>query len=216
MRKIILFISLFVSFLFASCCKEINANPTELSLFVGDQATIFTTNEKVTFNTSNPYHASVDEIGLVTANKVGQTNITIESKKETTNVPVTIEPRFTYFDEPFLVFGSSINEVVEHHGNYTMEINNWYIFNNYGPHSSILSFKFEDDVLTAVEVTIDLNDGGVDIEGFMLERYTPTNTKVEQQTFTNDLSGLTPASIKLTIVPEVDAATIRYEPYNNK
>lgn len=215
MRHLFVIAAIAFGFILSSCCKDINANPTEISLYAGEQTQITTNNQKVSFTSEDDYFASVDESGLVTANKVGRTDIVIESRREKVSIPVNVTPRYCYFNEPFIGFGSHLDKIIELYGDCYASFNGEYAYVGYGPENAGLKFYFEDDALVKVKVTLNSTDGSIDIDSFMQERYDElTSTdKTQVKRYTNDLNGQSPAMITVYKIPEINIIDIEYKPF---
>lgn len=65
------------------CQKEaanLTVSPSEITLYAEGTKAITTNASNATFTSEDDYYAEVDESGLVTANKVGNTKITISNR----------------------------------------------------------------------------------------------------------------------------------------
>ena len=69
-------------------------SPSEITLYAEGTKTITTNASNTTFSSKDEYYAVVDETGIVTANKVGKTAITVSGNGQTKEVPVTIVPQY--------------------------------------------------------------------------------------------------------------------------
>lgn len=69
-----------------------------------------------TWSSDQPLIAEVDNNGNVTANRVGITNI----KANGDICKVTVNPNYTTYEEPYLKFGASMNEVKNAMSGYTL------------------------------------------------------------------------------------------------
>lgn len=216
--KNLLAVAVFAFCFMLGSCSAIDANPTEICCCVGDQTQITTKNQKVSFSSGNDYFASVDESGLVTANKVGQTNIIVESGLEDNEIPITINPRYTYFEEPFIEFGSTPDKVAGLYGECTSSFGGEYTYLNYGPNKATLVFAFENDALACVRVTLSSKDAGnntIDIDSYMTERYNRLTSagKAHAERYTNDINGQFPALITVSQIPEINVVDVEYKPF---
>ena len=115
MKKFIFILSL--TTLFISC--NLNTTPgllieTEsILLFHGETAVLGASSENglVYYKSSDSLVAEVDEKGIVTANVVGTTYITVLDGKEAKACKVTVTPRFLVPINPYVNFGASVSEV---------------------------------------------------------------------------------------------------------
>ena len=76
-----------------------------------------TSDNPVTYTSKNEFHATVSETGLVTAVFVGETEIIVESGGKTKLVKVTVAPKYTIFETPFIEWGTSKAAIILKFGN---------------------------------------------------------------------------------------------------
>lgn len=80
------------------CQKEaanLTVSPSEITLYAEGTKAITTNASNATFTSEDDYYAEVDESGLVTANKVGNTKITVSgniSTSSATAIPLALRP----------------------------------------------------------------------------------------------------------------------------
>ena len=98
-----LFALLGLAIISTSCQKDatpLSVTPESISMYTEMTKQITATpSEGVTYESVDPFYADVNESGLVTANKVGKTNITVKSPNGVKSVPVTVMPKYTLYDD---------------------------------------------------------------------------------------------------------------------
>ncbi len=72
---------------------------------------VATSDTPITYTSENEYHAEVSESGLVTAGRVGETNIVLTNGEDTKKVKITVQPQSNLYPEPDLTFGMSRSAV---------------------------------------------------------------------------------------------------------
>ena len=115
MKKTAILITVLLPFL-AGCQKEaanLTVSPNEITLYAEGTKTITTNASNATFSSKDEYYAEVDETGIVTANKVGETSITVSGNGLTKEVPVTIIPKYDLYPDIDVLVGKSKSEVTK-------------------------------------------------------------------------------------------------------
>ncbi|MBR7005152.1 MAG: Ig-like domain-containing protein [Bacteroidales bacterium] len=103
-----------------SCTKEsvkLEVTPSEVSLYVEGTKQITTNVEDAQFSSKDEFYASVDNTGLVTGNKVGETEILVNSTHGTATIPVTIIPQYTLYPDLDGLVGKSQSDITKVMGN---------------------------------------------------------------------------------------------------
>ena len=98
------------------CQKEaanLTVSPSEITLYAEGTKAITTNASNATFTSEDDYYAEVDESGLVTANKVGNTKITVSGNGQVKKVPVTIMPQYNLYPDIDVLIGKSKSEVTK-------------------------------------------------------------------------------------------------------
>lgn len=128
--------------------------PESITLYKDGTRQITTNAEDAIFETEDDFYASVDEMGLVTANKVGKTNIFINSSYGEAVIPVTIMPQYSLYPDVDQLVGKSLNDIVRIMGSsYETTSDNGSIFYTYVAPSSycdLLSFNTENGICTSI------------------------------------------------------------------
>nr|WP_321000144.1 Ig-like domain-containing protein [Bacteroides intestinalis] len=159
-------------FSFSSCSSDDEGNSglseKEVSLKVGQSMTLSYGGGECTWSSDQPLIAEVDNNGNVTANRVGITNI----KANGEICKVTVNPNYTTYEEPYLNFGASMNEVKNAMSGYTLssktDANNLvYIGKNV---IDYYDYMFKNNGLYAVILATDIFKGK-ETSNFLAERY---------------------------------------------
>lgn len=94
-----------------SCQKHstpLTVEPSSISVYSGGTKQLLShPAEGVTYSSADKYYAEVDENGLVTGNKVGNTNIIASSGNGTVTIPVTIMSQYSLYPELDPIVNSS-------------------------------------------------------------------------------------------------------------
>ena len=99
----------------SSCSKNTSSEPDtlptinkeELMLTVNNKERLIYSGSECKWRSVEPLIASVDDIGLVTANRVGSTTIYANTLK----CKVTVKPKYTMYDEPLVKWGITKSEL---------------------------------------------------------------------------------------------------------
>lgn len=96
----------------------IELSSSELSLTKGDEKNLNAKSQSsITYKSENDFHALVTQSGLVTANYVGSTNISlVNGSGSSKEVKVTIKPKYTTYEEPDMDFGLTSSQIISKYG----------------------------------------------------------------------------------------------------
>lgn len=103
-----------LSFCIASCSKDDDEVPsvqTNCTLEVGQT---FDLGFKGEWLTSNPFVATINQNGIITAERMGKTRVVLN--KHNLYCDVTVTPGYTFYNEPITKWGISKNELIEKRG----------------------------------------------------------------------------------------------------
>ena len=114
MRKLSL-LSIVCLACFLSCSKEetkkLEVTPTNITVYSEGTTQLTTNVDDATFKSADDFYATVDEVGLVTGNKVGETEIVVSSAHGTVKVPVTIMNKYSLYPDVDGLIGKSASDV---------------------------------------------------------------------------------------------------------
>lgn len=173
--------------MFAACqggvYVPLEVSPSEIVLCVGQQQQI-TTNTQATFIPEEIFFADVNKTGLVTANKVGITNITVATRHEEIVIPVVVVPQFTLIPELDLYIGKSKTEAIYDFGiKYTQSPGGVLWYNNYNAYCSFALSVTNNIVESCLAIVP--NEHATMLTSFLEERFEYLGRENEFFYFTN-------------------------------
>ncbi len=208
---------------FSSCSKDNDDNDegnnsnsglsqTEITLKVGQSMTLSYGNGECTWSSEQPLIAEVDNNGKVTANIVGVTNI----KANDDICKVTVTPNYNTYEEPYLKFGASIDEVKKAMSGYTLSSktdakNLVYIGKGI---IDYYDYVFEDGELQHAAVLTNIFKGE-ETTDFLIERYIVVSVDKEESTILLTSIDMKVA-IMVKILPQTGNIIILYAPFKDK
>ena len=188
-----LFLLLIMGLTFASCedptpdnnddnkDEKPQLNKTELTLTSTDsfQLEYLNYTEAIEYKTENPYIADVDSLGLIKAYYAGQT--TIYANELTCKV--TVNPRYTYFLDPYTKWNAKRTDVQEYMKGFEMEYDeeNYteiYIPQEESEYIDSYMYIYENELLTGGAMIV-YNLEMESIIDHIIDRYIPTNMDEE-------------------------------------
>ncbi len=109
------------------CCSKddggdssLVVTPDTIALYVDGTKQITTSAGDATFKVADEFYASVSEDGIVTANKVGSTEVIVSSKSGTATVPVHVLNQYSLYPDLDGLIGKTYSDVIKVMGsNYT-------------------------------------------------------------------------------------------------
>ena len=113
MRKFLYFAALCV-FVLIGCSKEnkkLEVTPESISVYSEGTAQITTNVDDAAFSVKDDFYATVDNTGLVTGNKVGETEILVSSSSGTSTIPITILHKYSLYPELDPLVGKTVSEM---------------------------------------------------------------------------------------------------------
>ena len=182
MRKIyFLFSVLCLTTLFTSCSEDdkdggLKISPKEMNLVVGQTAAIkidggVSGNQ---FTSGNEFIASVKSDGVVTAVRVGETEITVRNKNNSTaKCKVKITGKSKLYTEPYLKFGASVSQVKSFEKRTLKSEDNEFIYyKGENKYVEIVAYNFENKktISSAVFSPVSKSNAELIVE-FLSERY---------------------------------------------
>lgn len=189
-----------MSICFTSCKKEFTLNESSVTLNQGDQYTIgYENGTNLVYTSDNPYVATVDNNGVVTANFVGNANINVAASEGNQILKVNVAPLYTLYEEPYLDFTMSKTEVMDMYGDTylgqsvdgDLEMSFFQVNSKYA-----YAFLFTGDELEAIYAVCQYT--GIDkVRQFLSERYSYIYEEDGMYTYTNWLDlGITTTTYK--------------------
>lgn len=166
----------------------ITLDTTEATLHSGETFQIVAVCESpITYTSENEYFATVSEEGLVTANFVGNTTITLESESDSQTFEVTIEPVSDLYPEPEIEIGESKDAIIERFGDPSDEDEEIIVYYGFAESSFMLMVAFDDDNLVQYYAVV-MEIGYIEeLETFLSERYMFVNEQDGVKVYINAL-----------------------------
>ena len=95
-----------------ACQKRFGLTESSVTLHKDEKYTIgYENGTSLVFTSDNPYVASVDDEGVVTANFVGTANVNVEASEGLEVLKVNVAPLYTVYEEPCLDFTLNRQEI---------------------------------------------------------------------------------------------------------
>lgn len=148
MKKLPILLLAFMSIVFVSCNKEklITLSNTTTTLHHGDTYQISAQCENpITYSSANEYHAKVSNTGLVTAQYVGRTTISLNSEDDNKSFTVIVSPTSNLYQEPNISFGDTRSTVISRLGTPDATMDNSIAYNDYSNAAQMLIVTFKND-----------------------------------------------------------------------
>lgn len=161
------------------------------TLFYDDEFQIDATSSlPITYTSEDEYHAKVSASGLVTAGRVGETNIVLSNGKDTKKIKITVRPESNLYPEPELTFGMTRAAVKSKLGTPDAETDAGLGWNNYSTNAPLLACVFDEaDKLEAYSVMVKTAYAS-NLADFLLERYVPAALPDDEDIIAIFLNGL--------------------------
>ena len=125
----------------------------------------------ITYSSENEYHATVSEEGLVTANFVGATTITLASEFDTKTFEVTVAPVSDLYPEPEIEFSESRDSIIARFGEPDAEVEGAIAYGNYSANSTMLMVMFDEEELVQYYAVVFAAEYSDELDTFLSERY---------------------------------------------
>jgi hypothetical protein len=223
MKKILLF-AVTMPLLLIGCSKDddnsIKLSKTEYSLHYEDEVQIEAISEAdIKYHSQDEFVAEVSPVGLITGGRVGETLINLANDHDAKTVVVKIAPRHLLYDDPYVKFGASRNEVIRTLGTPDQQLDNSILYGNILGSNPIFLYLFDDsDKLKTCGVLVSLSRSS-QLADFLLERYLVVNVNSDDYTalFINALS-LSEATLVVGMAPYNTSYIMLayFEPSNTK
>lgn len=148
--KKLLFLLTCTLFLLGSCSSDddnkngISLSETSTTLKSAKTYQINATSDtKITYAVENEYHAKVSDSGLVTAGKIGETDIILTNGDDTKHFKVTVDPESTMYPDPNLEFGISKGDLVKKLGTPSKETSDGISYDNFSTKAPQVAYLFD-------------------------------------------------------------------------
>ncbi len=162
--KTIRLATIFLLAIVAIACQKqstaLTVEPSEVLLYSGGTKQLTAEPaEGVTYSSKDEFYAEVDASGLVTGNKVGETDIVASSSNGAATIPVTIMPQYSLYPELDPIVNASKSAMIEILGSgYTESTSDkgetLYAYKNYNTYAEVIFAIFSNDVCKSIGVLV--------------------------------------------------------------
>lgn len=174
------------------CEKEspkLSVTPTDITLYSEGTKQITTNATDATFTITDDFYASVEANGMVTANKVGQTNILVNSSYGSTTIPVTVMPQYVLYPDVDELIGKNLSEVITVMGsNYETSTSDDgdknYMYMNPTSYCEMIGFTFSGNTCKSIAIFVPTKYT-TQITKALIERYTVAGMQNDYYFFLN-------------------------------
>lgn len=137
------------------------------------------------YESENSFIASVSSTGVITARRVGETNIIIKNSAKgfTAKCKVTVTPQYNLFKEPCLTFGAT-KSTIKSYEKRTINIENStsLIYNGENQYLYLSAYSFENSLYT-INLCFVPNTYASLLGSFVAERYVLVSTDLNDNSF---------------------------------
>jgi len=221
MKKYLSLLLVVVSLFLSSCVKEevkkLILDKTSTQLYQSETSLITSNGTNVTYQTRNPYVATVNETGEVTAHFVGETVIDVNADEGNAEFKVTVNGKYHTYDEPCHDWTKTKSQVFDMHPSLSFSPSGEYwVATLDASKAMILEYKFDSsDRLVSSAISIH-QDYALQAMYFLSERYLPVTEKDGYYLFINGLSTATATtSVAMTKMSGYKVYMIMYLPYTS-
>lgn len=110
-------------------CEKMNqliVTPEEIVLFTEDTEQISTNTESAIYSSKDDFYASVDQSGLVTANKVGTTSVILTGGDKSITIPIKVMSKYSLYPNLDEIIGKTESDVrAKVSSSYTIDDGMW-------------------------------------------------------------------------------------------
>jgi hypothetical protein len=194
MKRIYFVLVAVLSLVLAGCSKEdapdvISLKVSEKTLYFEDEYQIEATSKAaITYSVENEYHAKVSETGLITAGRVGETNILLSNGEDSKTFKLIVKPKSNLYPEPNVKLGDSKSSVIAKFGTPYSETSTVILYMDYSNAAPIIMFSFDtSNKLTGYAIMVKSTYSSM-LADFLLERYLAVSEKDGLFLFINGLN----------------------------
>jgi hypothetical protein len=179
-------------------------------------AQLTATPSNVEWSSDNPFVATINNQGLVTAIHVGQTRVIAKSGNSSKMCNVIVSPQYSTFTEPLTEFGKNKAYIISKLGTPNTQSDNLIAYGAATDYQ-VTSYTFENDKLTMCTVALRATDSRVtQLPLFFIERYEMKSSKINGMTAYYNASSESDASMYVLFDTQYSAGHywIYYSPKN--
>ena len=178
MKKSVLLMFAIMAMVLSGCSSDDDENNSivldskEVVIYSGDKYQIEAKSDKsISYQSEDEYHARVSTSGLISANKVGETNILLNNGYDSKTVKVIVKGKINLYPEPYLKWNVSKNELIKLLGKPDKESLDAITYNNYSSTAPSVIYMFnENNTLKGVGVLVRASYSS-QLGTFLAERY---------------------------------------------
>lgn len=196
MRTKFLSIALMAFVVLMSSCKKDSASDKNTITLSQNSVTLYHNDtyqidarckDNIAYSSHNEYVASVSASGFVTAQYVGETNVSLKSNEDSKTFKVTVAPKSNLYPEPNIEIGESMASVLQKFPK--AEIHEYYLFiDDYSPAAPELYIELDDNrCVEAYEMYVE-GEYSSELNTFLRERYKFLGVEDDYYVFINGLN----------------------------
>jgi len=177
-----LFICLALASALLACQKEpvLTLEQTTASLKSGENFSIIATGfDSFTFTSQDEYVAKVSATGVVTAQRIGKTNIVVKAEDKVAFFNVVVAPTYNLFAEPIMEWGMSREQLISKLGTPASSTADGVGYSNSSTIAPYSVYLFDSRGLSVSSVLINSNYSS-QLGSFMAERYLLVSVDAEE------------------------------------
>ncbi|MDR2920091.1 MAG: Ig-like domain-containing protein [Tannerella sp.] len=178
MKKLFLLMLMALPFVFTSCSDDddedngIKIKNSKIEMVAGDSEQINVTSDlSLSYTSEDEYYATVSSTGVITAKRVGETNIIVTNAEAAAKVSVIVSPKYTTYPDPDFMFGETRSNVIKKHGTPDTETDDAVLYDGYSTKAPIIIYTFDaSNKVSGVGVMIGTTYTE-ELAAFLAERY---------------------------------------------
>lgn len=172
--------------------------------------------DNIAYSSHNEYVASVSATGFVTAQYVGETNVSLKSNEDSKTFKVTVAPKSNLYPEPNIEIGESKASVLQKFPQ--AEFYDGVLFiDNYSNAAPLLCIFLDDNLCVSFYGTFVKGKYSSELKTFMSERYYYLGEKDGMYIFINGLNENTATmGVSYKYDSDDDEYTVIYLPWSSK
>ena len=219
MKKSVLLMFAVLAMVLSGCSSDneednsIVLDSKEVSIYSGNKFQIEAKSEKsISYQSDDEYHARVSVSGLITANKVGKTNIVLTNGYESKTVEVTVKGKSNLYPEPYLKWGTTRDDLIKLLGQPDSETEKTIAYTNYSTSVPAILYAFDgNNTLNAVILAVKSLFSS-ELATYLGERYIPYTSEKNSIYYINGYTDDTVTMGIQTSLNNINYWTVLYFP----
>lgn len=173
---------------------ELEVSPREIVVYSEGVRQIQTNVDDATFSSEDDYYASVDNSGLVTGNKVGTTNILVQSAYGSASIPISIMPRYDLYPDLEFYVGKGLYEISNAFGHgydhsKSSKGEDLYVYRDISSYVDFVGFTLSNNICIGIVVAVPSKNTSL-LTKHLIERYAVAGMRNGYYYFTNRNEGV--------------------------